>query len=127
NEDSLARRGVHIDVVHADARPTDHLQARCALDQLAGELRRRADDDRVVAPDDLRQGGVEIGVDFEARAQQVDACVRDRFPDEDLHTGAPSANASRARVTAWPRSMSAPSSASASSTAASAVATSNTS
>ena len=85
-----------------------------ALDQVGGQLRRRADDDRVVAADDLREVAVGVDVDVEARAQQLDAGLRDRLADEDLHVMRPAAcsYASSAAVTATPRSMSAPSSAS---------------
>ena len=41
-------RLVDVDVVDADSGPSDHAQARRALEQLGVELRLRADDDRVV-------------------------------------------------------------------------------
>ena len=40
---------VDVDVVDADSGPSDHAQARRALEQPGVELRLRADDDRVVA------------------------------------------------------------------------------
>ena len=107
-----------------DAGAADHLQPLGARDQVGGELRRRADDDRVVVADRLREIRVAVDVDVEARAQELDARVGDRLADEDArpfgHAGARS-NASSARVTATPRSIGAPASASASSTPASAV------
>ena len=71
-----------------------------------------------------------VDVDVEAGAEQLDAGVRDRLADEDAlrHVRDGSAlKASSAAVTATPRSMSAPSSASTSSTAASCVVMSKTS
>src|SRR5207244_68486 len=66
---------------------------------------------------------VAVDVDLEAAlAQKANAGLRDLFADEDLaQTGVCSAQASSARVTATPRSISAPASARTSSTAASAV------
>ena len=105
----------------------DHLQAVGALDQLGGQLRRRADHDRVVVADLLGEVAVAVDVDVEALAQELDARLGDRLADEDpRHTGVCS-KASSARVTATPRSISAPSSASPSSTAARAVVMSKTS
>ena len=95
----------------------------------AVELRRRADDDRVVVADRRGEVAVRVDVDVEALAQELDSRVGDRLPDENAspgHTGVCS-NASSARLTATPRSISAPSSTSASSTAASAVVMSKTS
>ena len=86
------------------------------------EIDHRADDDRVIAADRLGQVGVGVDVDLEAAlTQEPDAGLRDLFADEDLaQTGVCSAQASRARVTATPRSISAPASVRTSSTAASA-------
>src|SRR5207253_1463807 len=112
----------------ADPRAADHLEPCSALDQLPVELGRRADHDRVVLADPLREVVLAADVDLEPLAEEVDPRLRDRLPDEDFHTrAAGSAYASSARVTATPRSMSAPASASASSTAASAVVISKTS
>ena len=47
----------------------------------------------------LREVAAGLDVDVELRAQQLDARVGDRLPDEDLHTRARSANVSSARVT----------------------------
>ena len=49
DDDPAPRRRVDVDVVDADARAADHLQLVGALDQVGGQLRRRADHDRVVA------------------------------------------------------------------------------
>ena len=53
HHDPAPRRRVHVDVVDPDPRPPDHLQALGARDHIRGELRPRADDDRVVLADDL--------------------------------------------------------------------------
>ena len=129
DDDAAPRRRVDVDVVDPDARAADHLQARRAVDQVCGELRRRADDDRVVAVDDLGEIAVRVDVDVEALAQQLDARGRDRLADENplSHATRLCSYASSAAVTATPRSMSAPSSESTSSTAASIVAMSKTS
>ena len=79
--------------------------------------------------DDRFEVGVVVDVDVEVLAQQVDAGVRDPFANENARaqTLRDCSYASKARVVATPRSISAPSSVSASSTAASAVAMSKTS
>src|SRR5439155_16841410 len=128
DNDPAARRRLDVDVVDSDARAADHLQPLAALDQVRGQLRRRPDDDRVVIADRLREVGLGVDVDVEALPEELDARLRDRFADENsrqVHTRAPSAYASRARVTATPRSMSAPASARPNSTAARAVVMSN--
>src|SRR6266545_4616086 len=127
NDDAPTRGGFDVDVVDPDAGAADHLQLLGAFDQVLRQLRRRADDDPVVAADDLGEIGVAVLVDLEMRAEQLDARVRDLFANEDLHTRTGWSYASSARVTATPRSRSAPSSVSASSTAASAVVMSKTS
>ena len=129
DDDPAPRGRVDVDVVHAHARASDHLQALRLVDQLLRQLRRRADDDAVVSADDGFEVGVVIDVDVEVLAQQVDAGVRDPFANENARaqTVTGCSYASNARVVATPRSISAPSSVSASSTAASAVAMSKTS
>ena len=130
DDDPTARRGVDVDVVDPHSRPTDHLQPVGTLEDLGGELRRRADHDRVVVPDPLLQRQVAVDVDLELLPQELDSGLCDRLPNEDPealgHTRECS-NASSAAVMAAPRSMSAPSSASTSSTPASAVVMSKTS
>ena len=85
DDDPASGRGLDVDVVDADARAADHLEALGALDQLGGELRRRANDDRVVAADDLLERAVGVDVDVEARAQELDAGRGDLLADEDFH------------------------------------------
>src|SRR5581483_4247453 len=129
DDDAAARRRVDVDVVDADTGAADHLQVRRRGDHLRGDLRRRPDDQRVVAADDLVERRVEVDVDVELRAQQLDARVGDPLANENLHGQAATglSNASNARGTAAPRSMSAPSSVSDSSIAARALAMSKTS
>ena len=111
-------------------RPTDHLQPVGPLEDIGGQLRRGADDDRVVVPDPLLERQVTVDVDLELLAQELDSGLGDRLANEDPealgHTLVCS-KASSAAVMAAPRSMSAPSSASTSSTPASAVVMSKTS
>ena len=83
DDDPAARGGVDVDVVDADAGAADHLQPVGALDQVGGQLRRRADDDRVVVADGLGEVGVAVDVDVEVLAQQLDARLGDRLADED--------------------------------------------
>ena len=130
DDDPAARRGVDVDVVDPHSRPSDHLQPVGPLEDLGGQLRRGADDDRVVVPDPLLERQVAVDVDVELLPQELDSGLGDRLPNEDPealgHTRVCS-NASSAAVIAAPRSMSAPSSASTSSTPASAVVMSKTS
>ena len=126
DDDPAARCGLDVDVVDADARAADHLQPVGLLDQRRVELRRGADDDRVVVADRLGEVAVRVHVDVEALAKQLEPRLGDRLADEDSQAGWCS-YVSSARVTATPRSMSAPASASASSIPASAVVMSNTS
>ena len=93
DDDPAAGRGRDVDVVDAGAGAADHLQVLGQLDQLRRHLRRRADQDRVVAGDLLAQllvGHLEAEVDVELRAQQVDAGVGDLLLDQDLHEATPS-------------------------------------
>ena len=70
HDDPAPRRRVDVDVVDAHARAPDHLQPLGALDQVGGQLRRRADDDRVVAADDLLERALAVDVHVEARAEE---------------------------------------------------------
>ena len=126
DDDPAAGRGLDVDVVDANARATDHLQPVGPLQDSRVDLRRGADDDRVIAADRLREVAVRVHVDVEALAEQLDPRLGDRLPNENSQAGWCS-YVSSARVTATPRSMSAPASASASSIPASAVVMSNTS
>ena len=55
DDDSATRGRLDVDVVHPHPGPADHLQAVGPVDQLGGELRRRPDQDAVVAGDPLGQ------------------------------------------------------------------------
>jgi len=93
DDDPAARGSLDVDVVHPNARAADHLQLRAALDQLGGQLRRRANHDRVVVADPLGEIAVRLDVHVEAIFQQLHARVGDRLTDEDsqlAQTGAPS-------------------------------------
>ena len=111
-----------------DSGAADHLQAVGPLEHVGGQLRRRADHDCVVGADLLGEIPVQPDIDLVVLAQELHARLGDRLGDQNaLHTRARSSNASSALVTAAPRSISAPRSASTSSTAASAVVMSKTS
>ena len=97
DDDAAPRRRLHVDVVDADARATDHAQTLAALDQLGGERRRRADHDRVVAADDLGEIRVAVDVDLEPGAQQLDASRRDLLPESGPLTRARAARRRSAR------------------------------
>ena len=123
DDDASPRCRLDVDVVDPDSRSPDHLQPVGSSDQVGVELGRRADDDRVVVPDLSGQVAVRVDVDVEPLAEELDSGLGDRFPNENPgpgHAGRCS-YVSSARVTAMPRSMSAPASASASSMPASAV------
>ena len=66
HDDPAAGCRLDVDVVHADACPSDDLEAVCVLDERRIDRRRRADDDRVVVADD--RGEIRLGVldDIEA-------------------------------------------------------------
>ena len=127
DDDATPCRRLHVDVVDPDAGPSDHLQAGSPLDDLARQLRRRADHDRVVAVDDLLERRLGVDVDLEAVAEKLDAGLGDRLADEDAHQreGATEPKASNAAGAARPGSTSAPAAASSTSTAASASARSS--
>ena len=127
DDDPAPRRRLDVDVVDTDAGAPDHLQVGRELDQLGRELRRRADHDRVVPVDDLRDRGRLILVDLELRAQQLDPRIGDRLAHENAHRQAAVSYAARAAAPAAPRSSVAPISTSWSSTAPSTVVMSNTS
>src|SRR5262249_20869714 len=130
DDDPAPRCRVDVDIVDPPTGAADHLQPLGALDQVGGQLGRGADDDRVVAADDLLERGLRVDVHVEAGAEQVDAGFRDLFANEDAprHVREGSElNASSAAVTATPPSTSAPRSARTSSTAAICVVMSKTS
>ena len=112
DDDPATCRGVHVHVVDADAGTADDLQARPTLDDVAGQLRRRPDDDGVVAGDDLLERRLEVDVHLEPRAKELDPRVGDRLPDQDAHqpVAATEPKASKAAGAARPGSTSAPAS-----------------
>ena len=126
DDDPATRGRLHVDVVDPDTCAADHLQPLGPVDQLRGDVGGTSNDDRVVVGDLLLEWRVEVDIDLEAPAEEIDARVGDALADEDLHTRTPS-KASSAAVTAKPRSMSAPASLRTSSSAASCVVTSKTS
>jgi hypothetical protein len=87
DHDPAAGRGVHVDVVDPHAGAADHLQAFRALDQLRGELRARADDDRVVVADQLLERSLAVDDDIETVAEELDPRLGDRLANEDLRLG----------------------------------------
>ena len=97
-----------------------------ALDQPGVELRRGADDDRVVVADRGGEVAVRVHVDVEPVAKELDPGLGDRLPDREPSRGLVLVRLERARH-GDARSMSAPASASASSIPASAVVMSKTS
>src|SRR5439155_24239598 len=69
-----------------DAGAADDLELGGALDQLRGDLRRRADDQRVVLGDALGDlVAVAADVDVEVAPEQLDAARPDVLRDQDLH------------------------------------------
>ena len=85
HDDPATRGGRNVDVVDADTGAADHLQPPGALDQLGGELGRRADDDPLVVADHVFELRVAVHVDVELLLQQPDARLRDLLPDQDPH------------------------------------------
>ena len=121
-------RGVHVDGVHAGARPTDDLETLARLDGGASHFGGAADDEPLVladALDELALAERADDLDFEAvLAERVDAdrleAVGDQNPLHDF-----SAKIFWAARTLDPKSTGCPSSASTCSSAASALMTSN--
>ena len=66
DDDPAAGRRLDVDVVDADACPSDHLEAICALDERRVDRRRRADDDRVEVADDRGEIRLRVLDDVEA-------------------------------------------------------------
>jgi hypothetical protein len=86
DDDAALGGRLDVDVVDPDAGAADHAQVVGARDQLGGQLRRRADEDAVVAADALREllvAPVDPDVDGEALAQHVDAGLGDLLLDEN--------------------------------------------
>ena len=112
DNDPAARCSFDVDVVDAHAGPADHPQAVGALDQRCVELRRRANDDRVVVPDDRREVRVRVLDDLEALSKKVETRLGDRLANEDArlrhYTRAASRYDSSALTVAAPASISTP-------------------
>ena len=89
DDDAAAGGGGDVDVVDADAGAADGLEVVGLLEQLRGQLGRRADQDAVVVADpalELAVRPVDAEVDVETGvAQQLDAGVADLLLDEHLH------------------------------------------
>jgi hypothetical protein len=85
DDDAALGRGGDVDVVDADARAADDLQPVGARDQLRGDLRRAAHDERVVLADALGDLPVDADVDVEVLLEQVDAAGADVLRDQDPH------------------------------------------
>jgi len=81
DHDPLARRRVDVDVVDPHSGPADHAQPCGARDHIGRHLRRGADDQRLIAVDDLLERRFGVDDDVESLAQQVDARVRDLLAD----------------------------------------------
>jgi hypothetical protein len=86
DHDATLGRGVHVDVVDADAGAADDLQPRARLDDVRRDLRLTAHDEAFVVADDLQEvvarqsyTDVDLGVAFE----RVDPVLRNRVDDED--------------------------------------------
>ena len=86
-----ATRGrVDVDVVQPDAGAADDHQVAPGLEHLGGDLRRRADDQRVGPDDDVEQAGeIELHVDLVAGgAESIETAVGDLLGDQDAsHRG----------------------------------------
>ncbi len=89
DHDPALGRGGEVHVVDAGAGAPDRAQALGAVDQVSGQLRSRADQDRVELADPLGEllvGPIEAELDVELLAQEVDAGLGDLLLDQDLWT-----------------------------------------
>ena len=103
DDDAAAGGGGDVDVVDPGAGPADHLQLAGVLEQPGRHARGAADDQRVVGADALGQllgRRVELDVDLELPAQELDSGRGDLLGDEDARH--PDANTSTARATPAP-------------------------
>ena len=85
DDDPALGRRRHVDVVDADPGAPDRTEVRPPVDEVLGELRRRADEDAVVLADALGEllvAPVDAEVDVEVLAQERDAGVADLLLDE---------------------------------------------
>ena len=103
DDDSAPGRLGDVDVVHAGAGASHHLQALAAGEQVGIDPRRAADDQRVVLADPLGQllgRHLDADVDVEAPPEQLHAGVGDLLLDQDLlrHRRSPAGQAPRAPV-----------------------------
>src|SRR3954453_22292127 len=78
-----ARPCVGGDFIPPGSRAPDHLQQGSRGDPVRRLLRGRANDQRVVAADDLVERRLLVHVDVEPRPQKLDARLGNRLPDED--------------------------------------------
>ena len=83
-----------VDVVHPDAGPADGAQPGAPCRSMLGvELRRRADENALVAPDALGPVRSRLqptpSIDVEVLAEEVDSGIADLLGDENLHGPAP--------------------------------------
>src|SRR5215210_382820 len=88
DHDPALGRGVDVDVVDAGPGSADHLESLGSLDQVGGELGRRANQDAVELADSLLKNvavPVKAELDVELLPQKLDARVGDLLSDEDLH------------------------------------------
>ena len=86
HHDAALGRCIDVDVVDAGPGTAHNLEARGPLDQVGGDLRRRADDDRVEVADAVRElvvRHVEPELDVEVLTQERDAGVGDLLLDQD--------------------------------------------
>jgi hypothetical protein len=86
HDHDAGRRGrLDVDVVEADARPSDDLELRCGRDRLGVDLRRRSHEDRVRVGEAGEQRGpvgpVDVA-DLEVGPQGVDGGGREFFGDQ---------------------------------------------
>ena len=87
----MTRGGVDVDVVHAHSGATDHAEARGGREDLGGDLRLAAHDERIVIADALDQRrSIETHDDINVArgAQARHAVLGDRVRDEDACHGA---------------------------------------
>ena len=88
DDDPPLRGGLDVDVVDAGAGSADRAQPVRPPDQLGGQLRRRANDDRLELADSLPElalGPVGADLDVELLAQQIDAGFGDLLLDQHPH------------------------------------------
>ena len=103
DDDPAPRGSGHVDVVHPGPGPADHLQPAGVLEQVGRDAGRAAHDERVVGADPARERlrqRVQLDVDLELGAQELDSGRRDLLGDEDARH--PDAKTSTARAAPAP-------------------------